>query len=293
MRNRYHLYGALLFFVTVMAGCTGTQTFGTAARPGDTVALGLGWNQELSRQNLIVTITAADGASYIYNPGDPAVRAIINNYPDPVSNLVVGSQTGQNIVGNETIWGTLIDGSVTGGDKDWSQTVVFLDLPVGMATGIATVDISTPGGLAIAPIAVEILAGSGSAHTFTNREGLTISPAHLKSLERASHNTITFQGSTVPYAIQLDIVHDPDVDRGGVGRAYVVNTRGDIKNVSWTDDGTNLRVILLPANNQTPSDLLHFKFYVAGGITGLQNPVVQAFDSNGGVLVSGVTATIQ
>ncbi len=292
MQNRYFLYSVLLFLVTVLPGCTGIQTFGTTARAGDTVALALGWNQEISRQNLIVTITSADYTPYTYNPGDPAIRAIINNYPDPVSNLVVGTETGQNITGQETIWGTLIDASVTGGDKDWSQSIVLLDLPLGMALGTATVDISTTGGLTIAPISIEILAGNGSAHTFSNQEGLTISAGHLKSLERSAHYTITFLGSTVPHAIQLDLVHDPDANNGGVGRAYVVNPRGDIKNINWFDDGTNLRVILLPAKNQTLSDLLHFKFYIAGGITGLQTPVVQAFDINGNV-VTGVSANIK
>ncbi len=292
MQNRYFLYSVLLFLVTVLPGCTGIQTFGTTARAGDTVALALGWNQEISRQNLIVTITSADYTPYTYNPGDPAIRAIINNYPDPVSNLIVGTETGQNITGQETIWGALISGSVTAGDKDWSQSIVLLDLPLGMALGTATIDISTTDGLTIAPISIEILAGNGSPHTFGNQEGLTISAGHLKSLERSAHYTITFLGSTVPHAIQLDLVHDPDANNGGVGRAYVVNPRGDIKNINWSDDGVNLRVILLPAKNQTLSDLLHFKFYIAGGITGLQTPVVQAFDINGNP-VTGVSANIK
>jgi len=292
MRNQYFIPAVLLLLLTILTGCTGVQTFGTAARAGDTIALALGWNQGLSRQNLSITITDSNDVSNIYNPGDPAVRAIINNYPDPVSNLVVGNETGQNIVGLETLWGTLIDGSVTGGDKDWSQSIVFLDLPAGMATGIATVDVSTTDGLIIEPISVEILGGSGSAHTFSNREGLGITASHLKSLERTTHYTITFQDSgVIPHAIQLDMIHNPDVDNGGVGRAYVVNTRGDIKNVSWSDDGTSLRVLLFPTKNQTLSDLIRFKFYVAGGITGLVNPVVQAFDINGNE-VTGITANI-
>lgn len=291
MRNRYLLNCALLFLLTFLTGCTGIQTFGIAARAGDTVALALGWNQAISRQNLIVTITAADYTPYTYNPGDPAIRAIINNYPDPVSNLVVGTETGQNIAGQETIWGALI-GSVTAGDKDWSQSIVLLDLPLGMALGTATVDVSTTDGLVIAPISIEILAGNGSPHTFSNQEGLTISAGHLKSLERSAHYTITFLGSAVPHAIQLDLVHDPDANNGGVGRAYVVNPRGDIKNINWSDDGVNLRVIMLPVKNQTLSDLLHFKFYIAGGITGLQTPVVQAFDINGNE-VTGISANIK
>jgi hypothetical protein len=116
---------------------------------------------------------------------------------------------------------------------------------------------------------------------------------------------VTFAGSQVPAAIQLELSHDPDRDAvGGSGQAYVVPPRGDLKSFAWTDTGTTMRVLITPTWQKTPEDISRtsgdpetlkwFKFYVAGDITGLQivSNSVQAFDSDGGP-VTGITATLQ
>jgi len=64
-----------------------------------------------------------------------------------------------------------------------------------------------------------------------------------------------------------------------------------LKNVSWTDDGTTLRVVILPAAGNTLPDFNDFKFYIAGGIANLAPSSTQAFDINGGT-VSGVSTTV-
>jgi len=110
-------------------------------------------------------------------------------------------------------------------------------------------------------------------------------------MQRAGHYTVNISGSTVPYAVQLDLVHAPDVDHGGAGKAHVINPRGDIKNVSWRDDGSNLRVMLMPAKGVALGNMKDFKFYVAGGVTGLNIISVKAVDTNGNP-VAGVTGSI-
>ncbi len=60
----------------------------------------------------------------------------------------------------------------------------------------------------------------------------------------------------------------------------------------WNDDGTNLTVILTPTQGVTLTQMLDFKFYIAGGITGLTQTSLKAYDVNGAPL-SGVTASIQ
>lgn len=297
---RITLVSALIFS---MLGCTGMQPFTTAARPGETVALGLGWRHDLTRDNLTVTITAADTSEFIYSPGDPAIRAVINNYPDPISNLRVGYETGQDIVGAEQIWGILIEGNITGGDRDWSQKFVLLDLPSTITSGAATVKVSIAlngGGTEnVVQQNIEILGGVGISpqNAFFNQEGFAVSAGSLQALERANHYTITFSGATLPYAIQLDLTHDPDLDSNppGVGRAYVANAGGDVKNISWTDDGENMRVVLTPRRDQSITGWNDFKFYVAGEITGLGvTPTsVLAFDSNGGPILGMKTPTVQ
>ena len=118
---------------------------------------------------------------------------------------------------------------------------------------------------------------------------------HFRVLERVPHYEGSFSGASVPYAIQLDLIHDPDEAHSGAGTPYVVNPIGHIKNLSWSTvgiNGTDLRVIFIPAQHGCITDMNDFSFYVAGGITGLAvNGSVQAFNINGGP-VTGVNAVI-
>ena len=47
--------------VLILSACAGINTFGTAARAGDTVALALGWNLTVNRQNATVQLTGTSG----------------------------------------------------------------------------------------------------------------------------------------------------------------------------------------------------------------------------------------
>ena len=115
--------------------------------------------------------------------------------------------------------------------------------------------------------------------------GLTVE--QLAALERADAYLITFNGSTIPHAIHLVLNHD-----SGVGTTWVVNPRGDLKNVVWSDTGSAITVMLTPANGLTLQQMIHFKFYVAGGLTGLTVASLKAYDINGN-LIPGVTTNIQ
>jgi len=274
----------LLAMLVNMYGCTGIQSFGLTARAGDTIALGVGWRLNLSSQidNIAVNYKVG-GIDTVtnYAANDPRIRSIVNSFPDPLSNLIVGRETSQNLGNFDDSLGIAIDGAVTSLDKEWAQTFVILDLPASMDTGVATINITPTVGSPIGPISVEILAGTGSPHLFTNFESLGIGANHLTTLRRTPHYEINFQATQVPYSIQVDFTHYATVDNGGVGRAYVVNPRGDIKNISWSDDGANLRVIISPTGLQPPIWMKAFKFYIAGGITNLTESSVQGYDENG------------
>ena len=283
-------------------GCTGLQTFSQVARPGDTVTLAIDWQPNLSREDVTFRITDSSN-SYLDIPGtDPSIRSWINAYPDPISKAVVGRETKQELNVQASAWGAGIDNE-TGGDKDWFDTFVILDLPINISAGTAHIDVLI-GNVSILsqPIAVEILPGSGSPYLFDIAEWGPTTANQILSMERADHNTVTFSGSQIPAAIQIDFTHDPDRENGGTGQAYVVHPRGDIKSVAWTDNGTALRVILTPSWHKTPEDanainlnaetFQWFKFYVAGGIKGLQSTSVNAYDINGNP-VTGLSVTIQ
>jgi hypothetical protein len=118
-----------------------------------------------------------------------------------------------------------------------------------------------------------------------------------------AHETVEFSltngSTTVPHAIQVDLIHAPDANHGGTAGTYahVVNPTGFAKSVSWStnDTGTGTRVILIKTPTAKPAepdyDIKDFKFYVAGGIEGLNIDTMQAFDSDGNP-VSDVAANL-
>lgn len=279
----------LIILLAALGGCVGAQTFHETARAGDTVAVAAGWKHYFTRDNITVTITPSSGSPIVYLPNDPAVRAAVNLYPDPLSSLLVSAETKQDLTPSAQTYASLVSGNFTQGDKDWWQTTVFVDLPSSLPTGGATISITNPQGESVSSD-VGIVAGVGQPTTFEATTG-ALNVYQLASMERVGHYTIRFSGTTIPYAIQIDLLHGPDVDHGGTGRAYVVNPRGDIKNTAWKDDGSNLRVILTPVTGAALGTIKDYKFYVAGGITGLQLVNVKAIDVNGNP-VTGVTAAV-
>ena len=73
----------------------------------------------------------------------------------------------------------------------------------------------------------------------------------------------------------------------------MINPPGYTKSALWSDDGQNLRVVLLPASKKALGTTDEFKFYVVGGVTGLQivPGSIQAFKKSGEP-VFGVTGFI-
>ena len=267
------------------SGCTGFKSFSAAGQPGETIALAMGWNQSLSKDELTVTITPEFGSPVVYLPGDPAIRALINMYPDPLSRLIIERETGT-FADDGYLFSVLMENSVTGPDKDFSQKVLMMDLP-DINVGSATISFSSTGGETLRSQTVEILPGGPVARNeFQIQEDLMPTLGEQLDLgERVPHYVVSFSGSPVPYAIQVDLSHDPAQSVGGVGKPYVVSPRGtDIKSTHWHDDGNNLRIILMPMGAPI-TDIVNFKFYVAGGVQNLHltDPVlsVSAFDSSG------------
>jgi hypothetical protein len=300
--TKMHSLTLVLLLLTGLGGCVGIQTFTTAARPGDTVSLAVG-RHELSRQNLTVTITPASGSPIVYAPNDPRIRSIANLYPDPVSNLIIGVATGQDMWNGEVTTGQNIRTYVTA-ERDWWQTFIVLDLPATLPTGTATIAITDAAGAQINPASIDILPEAGASNGFDVYGFGGIVPksvsGSLKSMERAPHYTVyvvdcsvtdpTYGciGTNIPNSIQIEFSRTP-----GVGVLWVANPRGDIKNINWAGlGGGKFRVMLTTVNGGNPTYLTDFKFYVAGGITGLTATSVRAYDING-YLLSNFSAVIQ
>jgi hypothetical protein len=256
----------------------------------------------LERSDVVVRITDSSNFTQDIPGPDPAVRMWANAYPDPVSKMVVGRETNQGlgVQAQSVAYGVEL---VSGSSKDWYNTMMLVDLPSNLAPGTATIDVLHNGqSILLGTITVEIIPGTGSPSTFGSYGLGGLSPNYLQSAERANHYQVSFSGSTVPAAVQVEIAHNPDKENGGVGQAFVTQPRADINAISWTDDGSTLRVMVLPSWYKTAEDIAAtsgnvrlmnwFDFYIAGNITGLQTPIVSAYDVNGSP-VPGVIATIQ
>ncbi len=303
MVTRLHSVSLVCLLLVYLGGCTGTQSFTLAGRPGDTLAVAAGWHQELDKDSISITIT--DPQTGVTEAVVP--RAVINAYPDPLSRLIVEENT--DVAGGTesgAFWGPQIRDNITGGDWDYSQKVVFFDLPATISDGVATLQISGPG-VTADPMDVTILplaAGSGSSHPFDIQDTLTGSTlgvslgGRLGLVERAPHHAVTFSDSAsgpIPYAIEVTLNHSDSFFIGGTGVPYVTGPRIDRKHISWSDDGTQLKVILMPTQLSpilSVSDLRDYKFYVAGGLQNLVLGTVSAFDENG-VLIPTISGSLQ
>ena len=315
LRNMTFIISAAMI---VLNGCASNTTFNNYARGGDTVAVAVPWNPEFDVDNIKVTVNDFVNPPTVYTAPDPAIRGSVNFYPDPVSSLILSERTQSNItlgaqtyanlintestdtgVNDDTVDDTDLDGVQGDGDgewdRDWWQTVVFVDLPTGMSTGDADITIEEKMSpfTQYATSTVNIVPGTGVPNEFVAKLGLfapVLDSAHFAAMARADHYVIEFSGTTVPGAIQVDLTHD-----SGTGTPYVVNPNG-IKSLSWSQtgtSGTDLRVILMPSRDGEITNMTDFKFYVAGGIANLaiSGGSLQAFDSNGDP-VTGVSASI-
>jgi len=294
---------AVAVLALLMTGCTGTKTMPEAARAGDTVALYAGWKHHFDRDKITITFTGSDGSKTVYQPGNSHVRAIIDKYPDPLSYIVVGTRVGLNDgFHSASTYGSEINTQNTSNDPDWWETTIYVDTPTTLPTGTADVQVDAADGESYGPIPLTVLPGTGSPATF-GTDGISsgLSANMLESMERMPHYTIKFSGgSAVPAALEVWLSHDPDQTAGGApGKAFAVNPRGEMKNLSWSDSGTNMHVLLLPSGDGTWEDpyfpdsygLKYWKFYVTGGITNVQVTKVAAYDKSG-TPISGVSATV-
>lgn len=309
---RHHASISLLvigcMMAAMMSGCIGMVPMPESARAGDTISLGAGWKHSFNRNNITVTITDADNNVTTYHPGDAAIRAVINLYPDPASYLSVGTKIGGGISSsydNGNMYGSVTDSNVTGEDPDWWESMIYLDLPTTMTSGQATITVTSLSE-SYGPVPVNIIPGTGSPATFDysldNGYADSLNSAQIQSMERAPVWVVTFSGGdALPQAIQVQFTHDPDAAAGGTGIPHVINPVGDMKNLSWTEsaDGQGLTVIVFSNGDGTESDphqpaygLKLYKFYVAGEVKNLTVSSVSAFDADGNPIV-GVAANVE
>lgn len=286
-----------------LAGCAGQSAFTTAARPGETIAMAVGWKQALTRNDLTVEITPQTGPLITYNPGDSRVRTLVQGYLDPVSKLIIsdragvtypdsGLQNNDKASGYDDLspsWAGYVR-SQTGDENDWSDTIIFVDLPTTIAAGAASIRLLSANVQLATPIGIEVLpvaAGPRNHFGMSNYFGLG---ALIRSAERAPHYIVRFNGpaGVIPHSIQADFART----LAASGNAWVTHPRGDIQSTMWSDTGSLIKVMLTPVKGTSVDRLTDFKFYVTGAVTSLTTNSIKAYDIAGNPL-SGFSASIQ
>lgn len=273
-----------LFIGNIIGGCVAVKTFPNNVRAGETAVISAGWKHHFSANNITVTITPSVGVPIVYWPGNPAIRGVVNFYPDPLSSILVSKEIGQNITFNALTYEFYIANVFTNGDRDWWQTSVYVDLPTTLPLGPATIDITNPEGESVSSV-VQIIDGIGSPDEFDGEFVGVLGSDHIAAMARVDNYSVSLNGSTVPYAAQLKLSHS-------AASTHVVNPRGDIKNVSWSDNSGILNIIVTPAKGALLSDMKDFKIYIYADTGPVTINTVEAFDIDGNI-VPGVTATIE
>jgi hypothetical protein len=292
---------ALLICIT-QASCGGLKAFHEHAQAGDTVAVPLGMQPDFSKDNVTVTITPSVGADIELTATDPAIRALLNFYPDPVSNMMVSRETGVDMSTFASTYGASVLGSAAN-MKDFYQTTLFLDLPGSLPVGLTSILVSN--GLGTTHAATVNITGPGGTPSTFNSDfsgGLLLTEPMLDSMSRATHTTVSIAPvgpEPVPHAVELDFTYDPDPSfigndtegRPFAGRPLVINPTGYLKNLSWSDDGANLKIIMLESkdgiitNDSSRTELsdimTDYNFYISGSITNLQLISAQGYDIDG------------
>lgn len=284
---------ALLICVS-LASCGGLRTFHEYARAGDTVAIPVGMQPDFSKDNITVTITPSSGPQIVLDATDPTIRAVINFYPDPISNMIVSREIGEDITPFAQTYATTALFTAND-DKDYFQTTVFVDLPsspLDLPEGLTEIMVSNDTGISHTAT-LDIISGAGTSNTFNSNfnNGLLLDDAMLDSLARSSHTEVSFDATTLPHAIEVVISHDPDTTAGGTGKATAINPLGYRKNLSWNDDGINMKIILLQSKDGIIDNMNDYKFYISGSTTNLQLVSVNGYDANGNE-VPGITTTL-
>ena len=225
MKSILNKISFVILIALLMSACSGDKTFNDYARAGDTVAVAAGWKQNFNKENITVTITPSIGSVITIPPSDPAIRAAINFYADPLASAIVSRETGIEFTTYALTYGSTITSNFTKNDKDWYQTSVFIDLPASLPVGSTQIEITNPQGQSVTSI-VEIIDGIGSPSTFTAQNNTDLNTNMLDALTRLEHYSISFSGVDLPYAIEVTLLHDPDVDAGGIGKGLAVNPIG-------------------------------------------------------------------
>ena len=261
----------------IVQGCTAVASFPTVARVGDTVSVMIGGTERARTETTSVILTDSNFTDWdLQELG--LVRSVFNlradarskgmNYSSYLSTYFPWSK------GHEPV-----------------QTVLVIDIPIGMSIGDAVLTVNhhkgdDSSGLFLPyAINIEILPGEGKKDEF-NRKDPTYGqlPVSFKSLEPAPHAKISFgiDNGVILGALSLTVDFDENVVAPGDINVYVPEStvRGNFASpgdfgktqrmVYWRQDGEKLFVDVI-APQGIKQDFLKLYLMHPSGIVGLPN----------------------
>lgn len=262
----------------MLVSCGGKSTFHEYARVGDTIAIPTGMQPNFNKDNITVTITPSSGPDIVLPATDPSIRAVVNLYTDPLASIKVSHEVGTDFTTSaQTYYQSVIFSA--GLNKEWYQTTVFLDLPsnpVDLPLGMTQITVSN--GVDSFTSELEVIPGTGKANTFfadiIGAGSFALQPDMLDGLSRVEHNTVSINSDNIPAAIEVVLSHD-------AGSTYLANSLGSQKSMNWSDDGSNIKVILMASKDGIIEDMNDYKFYVTGTFSSLTCQSATLYDING------------
>jgi len=283
------LYCYVILGVLLLQGCAAVNTFPTIARAGDTVSLLVGGSEDARKETISITLT--DVNSNVWDlQALGKVRSVFSVRPDGRAEGLHYSSYLELVLP----WGF---------GHEPVQTVLVIDVPDGVASGMATLNVSTnttdnSSGFG-EPFAInlEIIPGAGSTDDFLFKHVITgDTPTDFSRLEPLPHAKISFVSGTAVAAVSLEVDFDESILPADDLNLYVPqSTVRDLASntfdktqrmVYWRQDGQQLFVDIISPQGIDSGFLNVYVLHPRGltGAPGFSLLNAQVYDVNGSLL---------
>ncbi len=281
---------SLIFLVFLLQACVATQSFPTVARGGDTITLAVGSPDGMTKTNTSAQFVSDIDGSMVALP----VRSIFRLRPDQTSRLA--------------LFNPAIDSQdYSSGHPQWISIIV-IDLPAGLTVGSGVININSTAdygrfltGINEMPVAIDIIAGSGTRSEFTYDNGYGgVSSGDLTALEpleqavfKIKNTSIVNVSSTsiaaaeIKVTVPLGSISDEFV-RVVAGDFYTKNSQDQLQ-MSWRRSGDDFTVNFISPTASMQPRQLRFSVVIRGDVSFSTTPApvvssVQLYDGNGNLI---------
>jgi len=254
----------IIFILTILQGCASVSSFPSMARSGNTVSLMIGGSEKARKETIDVVLTDVNGVAWDLQALGK-VRSVFNLRMDAKAE----AQNYSSFLDAYFPWFY---------GHEPVQTVLVIDLPVGLPVGNSKISVNTnidddsSGILQPFDIKLEIISGNGESDDFVRQDSDGDIAADFSKLEPVPYAKIDFSGnsSVIIGAASFIVDFDQTVVSSGDLNVYVPQStvRGSVldtgefgdkqRMVYWHQDGDQLYIdIVSPQGLLSPYLLLY------------------------------------